>query len=500
MKLKWYKKKDIDNTIVNMSKCTKRQRKLCLRDTCSVCTERSFGYYDGLTPKGNRKVDCWNYEKNEGIIPYKITKRSGKKYWFKCDECDHSFKSTISTITSSKQHWCPYCSNQKLCDNKDCDDCFKKSFASYEGLTLKGNKKVNCWDFEQNDTTPRNISFSNGSKYWFKCDICYHSFESVIFSITRKKPTWCPYCVNQKLCDNNKCDFCFNNSFASYEKLTLKGNRKVDCWDFEKNNTIPRNISKGTDLKYWFKCDICEHSFDSMICNIISKNETWCSYCCIPVQKLCNNECDHCFNNSFSSYEGLTPKGNKKVDCWNYEKNSVIPRNITKRNSSKYWFKCDLCDYSFKSTIHDITCSKKPTWCPFCKNKTESKFKHWFHKQYPELKLKHQPKYDWCKNPETEKHRPFDFVVEDTKTIIEIDGEQHFTQISNWKDPDEQLQIDKFKMNVAMENGYSIIRILQEDIWFDKNRWEEKFIVSFKLYEDPTVICIGCDVKYSKHI
>ena len=54
-------------------------------------------------------------------------------------------------------------------------------------------------------------------------------------------------------------------------------------------------------------------------------------------------------------------------------------------------------------------------------------------------------------------------------------------------------------MDVAMENGYSVIRILQEDIWSDKNRWEEQFIKAFTSYEDPSVICIGCDVKYSKH-
>ena len=54
-------------------------------------------------------------------------------------------------------------------------------------------------------------------------------------------------------------------------------------------------------------------------------------------------------------------------------------------------------------------------------------------------------------------------------------------------------------MKVALDNGYSIIRILQEDIWFDKNSWEGNFVDAFIEYEDPTVICIGCEEKYSKH-
>jgi len=96
MKLKWYKKKSIVNTTVNMSKCTKRQRRLCLQDSCSICTERSFGYYDGLTPKGNRKVDCWDYEKNGDILPYEISKGSDKYIYLICDVCDHSFNHKIS--------------------------------------------------------------------------------------------------------------------------------------------------------------------------------------------------------------------------------------------------------------------------------------------------------------------------------------------------------------------------------------------------------------------
>ena len=55
-------------------------------------------------------------------------------------------------------------------------------------------------------------------------------------------------------------------------------------------------------------------------------------------------------------------------------------------------------------------------------------------------------------------------------------------------------------MNVAIENGYSIIRIMQEDIWFNKNNWKEKFIKVFKEYNSPKIIFIGCDKKYNRHM
>ena len=578
-----------------MSRCTKKQRKLCQHSSCLICSERKFEYFDGLTQKGKRKVDCWDYDKNGDIKPKEVTKKSAKKYWFKCDICDHSFFSQISSITSKKLIWCPYCSVQKICDNDECKHCFNNSFSSYQGLTLTGKKKIDCWDYEKNgDIKPRNISKKSGKKYYFICDICYHSFSSMIYDITRKDmkrgQIWCPYCCipSKKICKSEECEFCFTKSFSSYKGLTLKGKKKVDCWDYEKNEDIkPRNITIGTDLKYNFICDVCDHSFSTSPNSITSKNSGWCPYCCIPSKKLCKSEeCEFCFTKSFSSYKGLTLKGKKKVDCWDYEKNGDIkPRGISIKTHSKYWFKCDVCVHYFYSVVKNIA-SKKPSWCPYCsiqtrklceydeckfcfnnsfssykgltfngkkkvdcwdydkngdikprdiakscnskywfkcdicehsfcsaisnitlnrwcsycKNKTESKFKYWFHKQYPTLKLKHQPRYNWCKNFETNRHRPFDFVVEETKIIFEIDGEQHFTQVSNWISPDKQLEIDKFKMKVAIKEGYSIIRILQDDIWFDKNQWKEKFIKAFISYDDPTIICIGCDIKYKKYL
>jgi hypothetical protein len=49
--------------------------------------------------------------------------------------------------------------------------------------------------------------------------------------------------------------------------------------------------------------------------------------------------------------------------------------------------------------------------------------------------------------------------------IIELDGLQHFKQVSNWKSPDDNLINDKYKMKCVNENNYSIIRILQDDVY-----------------------------------
>ena len=75
---------------------------------------------------------------------------------------------------------------------------------------------------------------------------------------------------------------------------------------------------------------------------------------------------------------------------------------------------------------------------------------------------------EWCKNKQC---LPFDFAIEELKIIIELDGPQHFKQISNWTSPEIQIEKDKYKIKCANENKYSVIRLLQEDILKDNFDW-----------------------------
>jgi len=104
--------------------------------------------------------------------------------------------------------------------------------------------------------------------------------------------------------------------------------------------------------------------------------------------------------------------------------------------------------------------------CPSCINKTEFKFYEKIKEIYP--LIKRQFKVEWCKN---KLYMPYDFVIEEYKIIIEIDGQQHFKQISNWTSPEIQIEKDKYKMKCANNNGFSVIRLRQIDISKDNFDW-----------------------------
>ena len=54
-------------------------------------------------------------------------------------------------------------------------------------------------------------------------------------------------------------------------------------------------------------------------------------------------------------------------------------------------------------------------------------------------------------------------------------------------------------MKKANENGYSIIRILQNDVFSDKNNWENKLIDAIKTYENPMCIYLCANNEYDQH-
>jgi very-short-patch-repair endonuclease len=428
---------------------------LCDNMECQICFNKSLASHE--------KVKYFSSKNN--IDPrYLFLSSTTNKYWFNCDKCPHDFDIILSSI--KRGNWCPYCANQKLCTNLNCKFCFYKSFASSD--------KARYWSVK-NDKTPREVFMSANKKYWFKCDKCFHEFDASLCNV--KAGCWCSYCFGDKLCNDINCNSCFEKSFASHEK--------AKCWS-EKNDKCPRELSLNSQKKYLFKCDKCDHEFDATLSHI--NRERWCPYCFNPPLKLCSgNTCNHCFNNSFASYD------TEKVKCWS-ERNKTNPRNVFKKARGKYWFKCETCSHEFESALYSVSIG---AWCSICKNKTEKKLYKILSEKYNTI---YQSRYDWCMNTETNKHFPFDYELLDYKIIIELDGDQHFRQVWNWKSPEESLKRDLYKMDKANENGYTVIRLYQEDVLKDKNNWLVKLIEAIKKYEIPTRIFISSENRYIKYL
>ena len=422
--------------------------KLC-DNKCDMCFDKSFA--------SNPKAEFWS-SKNE-LTARQTCKNSNTKCWFGCKDCGHDFEVRL-TDCNQRGNWCSYCAGKKLCQ-EECDTCFNRSFASHPTSLF--------WS-DENSCKPREVMKNSHTKYIFVCGDCNHSFKMSLDSATKGR--WCSYCNGDLLCEEN-CDFCFENSFAS--------NYRAEYWSPD-NDKQPRQVRKNTKKKYKFDCEQCNHEFEGILANII-QNDAWCPYCSSPPKRLCDDDCDHCYNNSAASHP--------RAKFWS-PLNKREARTVFKNAHTKYIYICDECDFPFETTPNHIASGN---WCPLCKNKTERKLYFWLLELYPDYKISKpgKQKFSWCINPETGKFLLFDFYIEELGIIIELDGPQHFRQVHNWGTPEEAQAKDRYKEGTALAQGLSLIRILQEDVLRDDHHWDDHLrdVLSFKdsasiwsIYED----------------
>ena len=421
---------------------------------CSVCASRSFANHP--------KAKYWS-SKND-IEPEYVMKYSNKKYKFDCEDCNHEIELILNHITQGG--WCSYCNKHSLCESEDCLFCFQKSFASHAMASNWSSK---------NTFTPRQVTRSSEKKCWFDCSTCNHSFQTVLFSINKDK--YCPYCTSQALCESDDCKVCFEKSCASH---FIK-----DAWS-HLNEKMPRQMFLQSNKKAKFCCLVCKHNYETTIIHFYNRNGS-CPYC--SNKYLCDEtSCSACFQKSFASHP--------QIYCWS-SKNIVNPRSVFKGSEKRCTFDCDVCHSEFEAKLYNVLTGY---WCPFCKNKTEAKMARFLQKMYPECKT--QERFDWCRFSITNNIMPFDFMVGDI--LIELDGEQHFTQVSNWDTPESVQVKDIEKIQKAVKEGYSVIHLLQMDVWNDTYDWKKVLQATMEELEGSPPQCIFLQketcTEYNTHI
>jgi very-short-patch-repair endonuclease len=133
--------------------------------------------------------------------------------------------------------------------------------------------------------------------------------------------------------------------------------------------------------------------------------------------------------------------------------------------------------------------------CPLCINKTEGKLYERIKKIYPSTITQFSP--DWLGR------KRYDFCIPEHKIIIELDGRQHFEIVERFKnDPEDQHENDKEKERMATENDYCLIRLLQEDVFYDTYDWFNILLENIQtlIDEKPTIQNIYMDLNDEYHL
>jgi len=118
---------------------------------------------------------------------------------------------------------------------------YSKSFASHY--------KSIFWS-KKNNLSPKDVYKSSPKKYIFDCS-CGHEFIISLNHVSSSNK-WCGYCSTpaNKLCDNDRCEKCYEKSFASHPKS--------EFWS-KVNEIKPRQVFKNSYKSFIFNCNKCDH-------------------------------------------------------------------------------------------------------------------------------------------------------------------------------------------------------------------------------------------------
>ena len=188
----------------------------------------------------------WDWEKNNelGLYPHLLTCGSGKKAWWKCRICHNDWQSDIKHRNIGRG--CPRCS------------ILKRGYSHTKTRILNNGSLANMnpnlaaqWHPTKNQgLTPDDVTSMSNKIVWWKCE---HNQEWQASINNRAKGRGCPYCSNKKILEG------YNDLMTTHPALT-------DEWNWEKNKLKPTQITSGSDLKVWWKCER-GHEWEATVAN-----------------------------------------------------------------------------------------------------------------------------------------------------------------------------------------------------------------------------------------
>lgn len=409
----------------------------------------------------------WHPTNNNGLTPNDVKAFSHKKYWFYCPKtcaegCVHEWQARLSDFVRYAQ----------------CTFCDGRSFCVHQSLQHTHPNLMKYWDYAKNTISPTEVAQGAHTKVHWVCQVqceygCKHEWVAAVKDIVRGRR--CPFCASKQLCVHNSLAF---KHPEILEKLHPDKNEGLDL-----NKVFP-----FSSIRVWCVCRSCEfgclHTWNAPISRLV--NGHGCPYCASCVTE------PGCYHRS------LEYKYPEIAKLLHPTKNDFTGKDVSYASKKNAIWVCDK-GHESESTVQSRTIQGYS--CPICLRKTLSLLYEWLCQSYTNNKVENEKSFSWTKSVISDKHYyKYDFVIEDNKLIIELDGKQHFEDVWNWQSASENLERDVYKMKIAVENGYSIVRLLQEDVLYNRHDWKTKLKLAIKKYDAPTIVVICENDEYKDHI
>lgn len=291
---------------------------------CPICSgARVVAGINDFATINPRLVSEWS-EKNT-IKPTEVTVGSHKKVIWKCEH-GHEWTATVKSRTINNTG-CPYCSHNKV-------------LAGFNDLASQFPQIAAEWSDRNYPLLPTIVTAFANSKAWWKCKDCGHEWYTLIS--TRSGGSKCPYCSGYTLLKG------FNDLATTHPQI-------AEEWSEKNFPLTPETVNHKSRLNVWWRCKTCGYEWKSVI-NARVKG-TVCPVCADRAV--------------LAGYNDLATTDKELLSEWDYEKNNILPTQVSRNSMRVIWWKCSL-GHSWRAKISDRTILK--TGCAVCEKEYKSVF------------------------------------------------------------------------------------------------------------------------------
>ncbi len=467
-------------------------------DICSYCNGTKYCEHQKFSKLYPELAKCWHPTKNGDFEMDDYTPGSHYNAWWICNDaecgCIHEYQQIIYVKMDSYKNLKDGQSHCTYCNDTHCD--YHKSLAYLRPELLEE------WDYELNgDLDPKTIHLNSnkiinwickkGCKYKneivtndkINIDKCKHRWKTDVYHRTIKK-SQCPYCLvsPQSICYHQSIEFLIPQLAKEFHPILNKKSK-------------PHELSIRSNERIFWKCQIgcvhkdknederCQHIWTCSVnsrTRFIKLNEnreiieiklTQCPFCIKSPQQICKHQ----------SLGYLYPEYIEEWD--NKNKDTIFDISVGSQKNISW-----ICKNKHENgenhtfNLQPYERIQRNMDCPFCRNKSIN-ILHDFLIQHYKIKL--EKKFDWSKNEFTNRFLPFDVCIDELKLLIELDGCHHFKDIKTWNSScDKRRYTDLYKMKLANDNGYSILRIVQIDIYYNSYDWKSELLNIIKTFNN----------------
>ena len=293
-------------------------------EKCPICSGARV--IEGINDLATLKpLLAQEWSKKNKLKPTEVSVASHKKIIWKCKH-GHEWEASVKSRTVNGTG-CPYCSHNKV-------------LAGFNDLASQYPDIAAEWSDRNLPLLPTMVTAFANSKAWWKCKDCGNEWYTLIS--TRSGGSRCPYCSGYTLLKG------FNDLATTHPDLAAE-------WSERNYPLMPDEVNAKSRHNVWWKCKTCGNEWKSVI-NARVKG-TVCPVCADRTV--------------LAGYNDLATTDRKLLAEWDYEKNSLLPTQVSRRSMKRVWWKCSL-GHSWKAKISDRTIIGEK--CTVCEKEYRSVF------------------------------------------------------------------------------------------------------------------------------